>query len=82
MHPNLIEYLRYNLTDHLASMHYHDSALLGGSFGEIMAMFMLNRQLALPQDEVERYLDKTIEGLPFNKNSRLIATDLQVWESD
>ncbi len=67
MHPNLIEYLRYNLTDHLASMHYHDSALLGGSFGEIMAMFMLNRQLALPQDEVERYLDKTIEGLPFNK---------------
>lgn len=66
MHPELLEYLRHNLTDHL-TMHYHDSALLGGSFGEIMALFMLNRQLAIPQDEAERYLDKTIEGLPFNK---------------
>ncbi len=55
MHPELLEYLRHNLTDHL-TMHYHDSALLGGSFGEIMALFMLNRQLALPQNEAERYL--------------------------
>ncbi|WP_279161607.1 hypothetical protein [Muribaculum intestinale] len=66
MHPELLEYLRHNLTDHL-TMHYHDSALLGGSFGEIMALFMLNRQLALPQNEAERYLYQTIEGLHFNK---------------
>ncbi|MDE5895444.1 MAG: hypothetical protein K2H00_05365 [Muribaculum intestinale] len=46
---------------------YHDSGLLRGTFGEIMALFMLNRQRALPQDEAERYLYQTIEGLHFNK---------------
>ena len=63
MRPELLEYLRYNLTTHLASLGSHDSALLGGSFGEVFALFLLNRQLGQRQDNAYRYLDETFETL-------------------
>lgn len=67
MRSELLEYLRYNLTDHLASLRGHDSALLGGSFGELFALFLLNRQLGMHQDDADRYLDDTFKTLHHNK---------------
>ncbi len=66
MHDKLLEYLRKELTRNLEERHIKVSGLLGGTFGETVALFMLNHQLGLPQDDAERFLDETLDEIHHN----------------
>lgn len=71
MYDKLLEYLRNELTRNLEERNIKISGLLGGTFGETVALFMLNRQLGLPQDAAEKFLDETLDEIHHN---RLMST--------
>lgn len=67
MRDELLEYLRIELNRNLEERQEHVSGLLGGAFGETLALFMLNRQFGLPQDVAERFLDETLDEIHHNR---------------
>ncbi|WP_279150075.1 lanthionine synthetase LanC family protein [Muribaculum intestinale] len=66
MHTKLLEYLRENIISNLGESHINENGLLGGAFGEVVALFLLNRQLGLPQNYAERFLDIILEDIHHN----------------
>ncbi|WP_295730875.1 lanthionine synthetase LanC family protein [uncultured Muribaculum sp.] len=71
MQQKLLEYLRTELTKEHKDRRECGSGLLGGDFGETLALFMLNRQFGLPQYDAERLLDKTLNEI---HHHRMMAT--------